>query len=85
MKKTTIMTTTHKGTPITTTHEGTPITTTCRGKLRKEELADLLGVPQSAQIYVFIPVGSESGESLDIQDAPIHVEWVETYTYWKYH
>lgn len=61
MEKTTILTTTHKGT------------------LHKAELADLLGIPQSAQIYVNVPTGGDwSGETLDIQDAPIHIQWTET-------
>ena len=44
------------------------------GSISKAHLADLLGVPQSAQIYV----NTRSDEELDIKDAPIYVEWTET-------
>lgn len=56
----------------------TTLITTHKGELHKGELADLLGVPQSAQIYVYIPASGQSGESLDIQNTTIYVEWVET-------
>jgi len=57
----------------------TTLMTTHKGKLHKAELADLLGVPQSANIYVNVPTGGDwSGGPLDIQDAPIYVEWTET-------
>lgn len=57
----------------------TTLRTTHKGRLHKEDLVELLGVPQSAKIYVNIPSdGDWSGEALDLQDSPIHVEWTET-------
>ncbi len=49
------------------------------GSISKVHLADLLGIPQSARIYVSVPTGGDwSDEELDIKDAPIYVEWIET-------
>ena len=45
------------------------------GSISRAGLADLLGIPQGASIYIKVPDNCRGG-NLDIQEAPIFVEWV---------
>lgn len=59
--------------------KSTVVTADHKIKISKQELADLLGVPQDADIYVIRPASNSSDRevSLDV-DVNLWVAWTET-------